>query len=457
MGILFTRFLPLLIASVFLTAGTLSAQNLTAPLLSGSWQSTYHNPAMVHFLPTTTTLGLPGVANDLRLENVDYDDIFAQINGQRVLQLDTWSLLAGESNGVQNVYSIETLGAAVRRGRFGFSAYHRLRVQGDAEYPKSLVDLLALGNAPFIGRTSDIAPRGEVISFQEIGLGLSYAVSDKIALAGRIKYLAGVSSIQIAEGSSLRLTTDAANFGLTVEQNLTLNTVRALTYESLSNPGLEYNPSRLHPGDLFTPDNGLAVDLGVAVNLDRLRLNASITDIGAAIDWTEDITTLRFSGTRTFSGLDLLDDLLRDSISLEAAVDSLTLSFEPEQVSAAYRSEIGTTVYLGGEYEITDRMSAGALVVLEQRLGQTVPAFAVMGRYAVLDWLRLGVNVNHRPDIRTDVGLHLYASPGRFRLFASSDKFLTLVTTGNSALAGIRLGAALTLGSPIRSTSSFLP
>ncbi|MBB4080933.1 hypothetical protein GGR28_003572 [Lewinella aquimaris] len=445
-----------LVALLVLSASVLHAQNLTAPLLSGSWQSTYHNPAMVHFLPTGTTVGLPGLANDLRLENLQYRDIFARENGQRILQLDSWSLLANEENGVQDVYSIETLGLAVRTGRFGLSGYHRLRVQGDAAYPKSLVDLFALGNVPFIGRTVDIAPRGEVVSFQELGLGLSYAVSDKVAIAGRVKYLAGVSSIQIGEGSSLDLTTDAANFGLTLEQDLALNTVRAISYEQLNRIGLIYNPSRLHSEDLFTSNNGMAFDLGVAVNLDRLRLNASATDLGAAIDWQENITGLRFRGSRTFSGLDLLNDLLRDSVSFEEAVDSLTLTFEPEQTGTAYRSEIGASYYLGGEYDVTDRFTAGAMVVLENRLGDTVPAFALVGRYTVLDWLRLGVNLNHRTGIRTNIGLHLYASPGRFRLFASSDKFITLISTGNSALAGIRLGAALMLG-PTRSSSSFLP
>ncbi len=450
------RSLPLAVLALLLSAG-LSGQNLAAPVLSGSWQSTYHNPAMVHFLPTKVTLGLPGIANDLRLQNLKAGDLFVKRDGQRILNLENWSLRAQEDNQVQDVYSIETIGLAVREGRFGFSAYHRLRAFGEAEYSKSLVDLIALGNANFLGRPADIAPRGKLVSFQELGLSLSYAVSEKVAVGGRVKYLAGVSNIQTVDGGTLKLTTGVENYTLTLEQDLSLQTVGALTYENLDSLEVYYNPSRLHPSDLFTANRGVAVDLGIAVNLDRLRLNASATDLAAGIDWKEDVTNLRFSGTRSFSGIDILGDLLRDSVSLQEATDSLVLRFSPTETNADYRTELAPTFYLGAEYDITDKFTLGGLVVLENRLGEAVPALVVSGRYDLLPWLSLGASLNHRPDLRTNVGLNLYATPGRLQFFLSSDKFFTLLTTGNSSVSGLRLGFAVELGSPRRSSSSFLP
>lgn len=442
------------VTSLLLTA-TLTAQNLTAPLIAGSWQSTYHNPAMLHFLPSRVTVGLPGLANDLRLENLQYGDIIVREGGQRIIRLSEWSRLAEAENGIQDVFSIETGGLAVRTGAFVFSGYHRLRTIGQAEYPKTLVDVLALGNAPFIGQSIEIAPVGEILSFQEVGLGASYAISERIALAGRVKYLAGVSTIQTAGGNSLQLTTGEENYALTLDQDFTLNTVRAVSYTGLDEFSFLYNPNRLQPGDLLTGNTGLAFDVGVAVNLDRLRLNASATDLGAAIDWNEDITSLRFSGSRSFTGLDILTDLLSDSVSLESAVDSLVQTFEPTQRGEGFRSEIGASYYLGGEYDLTERITAGALIVLEDRLEGVSPAFALSGRYTVTDWLRVGVNLNHRTGIRTNLGLHLYATPGRVQLFVSSDKFFSLLSTGDTSLAGLRLGAALALGERLPNRSSF--
>ena len=441
------RYFWIFVLGLVGAAGGLGAQNLTAPLLAGSWQSTYHNPAMVHFLPGKLTLGLPGIANDLRLQNLQYGDVFNRVAGERILNLDAWSLLVEDQNAIQDVYSIETLGLAVQTGRLGISGYHRLRVQGEAEYSSDLVDLLAIGNAPFIGRTVELAPRGELTSWQEIGLGLSYAINDKIALGGRVKYLAGVSNIQIADGGSLRLRTAEENFALSIEQNFTLNTVRAIDYSSLNDIGLLYDPNRLTPADLFGGNTGIAIDFGVAINLDRLRLNASVTDLGASINWTEEITNLRFVGTESFTGLDILQDVLRDSVSLDAAVDSLTLTFSPEEAAASYRTNLAASYWVGGEYDLSERITLGAMVAIEDRLGEAQPALALLGRYTFNDWLQAGLNLNHRTGIRTNLGLHVYATPGaRFRLFASSDKFFTLLTTGNTAVAGVRLGAALQLG-----------
>ncbi|NJB87270.1 opacity protein-like surface antigen [Lewinella marina] len=438
----------------------LSAQNLTAPLLSGSWQSTYHNPAMLHFLPGEVTVGLPGVANDLQLENIHYNDLFVDSGsgGRRILSLAALAALTDDRNEVQDVFSIETLGVALRRGPFSLSAYHRLRVEGEAEYRGALVDLFVLGNAPFIGTTLEISPRGRVVSFQELGLGLSYAINDVISLGGRLKYLAGTSTVSTAPGGSLRLTTGSENYALTLEQDLTLRTVGALEYNGqLNEVELIYEPNRLSPGELFSGNTGLGMDLGVAADLGRLRLNFSATDLGARISWKEEVTTLRFSGKDTFTGLDVLEDLLRDSISLDEALDSLVLTFDPETNADPYRTELSPRYYLGGEYDLTSRLTAGALLVVEERLGSTTAAVAVTGRYAATDWLRVGLNVNHRAGLRTNVGMHLYATPGRFQFFASSDKLFTLLGTGSPALSGIRLGAGLTFGSRADAPASARP
>ncbi|WP_116126261.1 DUF5723 family protein [Lewinella sp. IMCC34183] len=450
--------LRLLVAATFLLTTPLAAQNLTAPVLSGSWQSTYHNPTMHHFLPTGVTVGLPGVANDLRLENVRYADLFVNAAGERLLSLEALAALTEDRNGVEDVFSLETLGLAVRGDRWAFGAYHRLRTEGAAEYRGALVDLAAFGNAPFIGATVEIAPRGTIQSFHEVGLGVSYALSGTVAVGGRIKYLAGTSAVTTTDAGSLRLTTGTENYALTLEQDITLQTARAVRYgEDLNTIQLDYRPYQLRAGDLFGGNRGVGIDLGVAMNLDRLRLNASVTDLAAGINWKEEVTSLRFTGTNTFTGADVLRDLLRDSVSLATAVDSLVSTFNPQADAAAFRTEVAPSFYLGGEYDLNDRFTLGALLVIEDRLDATAAALALTGRYTVTDWLRVGLNVNHRAGYPVNAGVHLYATPGQFRLFVASDKLISLLASGSPAVSGIRIGASLALGSPERSSASFRP
>lgn len=413
----------------------LRGQTLTAPLISGSWQSTYHNPAMGRFLEDELTIGLPGIGNDLRLENIGYRSLREREGGRRILQLEAWADAAGETNEVENLLSTETLGLAYRRGPYTFSFHHRLRTEGEAAYPGSLIGVAARGNAQFIGQTVEIAPRGSIISFQEVALGMSYDINETFTVGARLKYLAGVSDIRTGGNGSLQLTTGEENFALTLDQDYTLHSVGALDYRSLDEPGFRYDPNRLDLGALGGPNTGFGVDLGVTAELDRLRLQLSVTDLLAGIEWREEVTTLRFTGSQTFTGLDVLQDLLRDTVSLAPAVDSLLATYEPERSAEAYHADLQPTVYLGGEYEMTERLVTGGMIVLEDRLGSLQPAVAVTGRYAVRDWLWLGVNAHYRAGLRPGVSFHAYATPGPVRLFAAVD----------ASLVGFRLGAALGL------------
>ena len=413
---------------------------------------------MLHFLPERAVLGLPGLGNDLRLENVRYADLFTRVGGQRLFSLDALAVAAGDRNDVENALAVETLGVAVRGKRLAFGAYHRFRGRGQAEYRGDLVDLAAYGNAPFIGATVELAPRGTVVSYHEVGAGLSYALSDRVAVGARLKYLAGATAVQTSETGSLRLTTGEETYDLRLEQDIVLRTVGALRYPgNLSGIRLDYYPYRLDPADLGSGNAGVGLDLGVAVNLDRVRLNASVTDLAAGINWKREVTTLTFRGDDRFSGVDVLGDLLRgDSVSLATALDSLVDRFNPEVDAAGFRTSLSPTLYLGGEYDLSGRFTAGALLVLEQRLGEAKPAGALLGRYRLTDWLQLGVNVSYRADLQPQAGMHLYATPGRFRLLVASDKLFTLIGSDSPVLAGLRIGASLALGPlPDRSSASF--
>ncbi|MEM9930738.1 MAG: DUF5723 family protein, partial [Bacteroidota bacterium] len=177
----------------FILCASVAAQDLTVPLISDSWQATFSNPALYGQGRGRLTVGLPGFSNDLYAENITYNQLLFTENGQRILDLNRIPDLLDERNELRNDFSLETTGAALRGDRLSFGLYHRLRALGQADYPKTLIQLAVEGNAQFIGQTIEIAPLGYATSFHELGLGASYAVTEKIHLGARIKYLSGVA------------------------------------------------------------------------------------------------------------------------------------------------------------------------------------------------------------------------------------------------------------------------
>lgn len=436
---LFLLLIPALSPALF-------GQNLTAPLISNSWQATFTNPALYGQLDGRLTIGLPGISNDLAVENVTYNDLVSLNGGDRILNLGDIPLLLDDRNEIRNDLSVETLGVGLRGDRFSIGLYHRLRAGGELDYPKTLIQLVAEGNAQFIGQTIEIAPLGSITSFHELAAGLSYALTDKIHLGGRIKYLSGIADARTAAGGSLRLTTGEENFALTLDQDLTVNSAGAIDYDGADDVNINYDLNRLRTDQLFSGNNGIAFDLGLFADLGKLRLQAAANDLGGAITWENEVTNLEFSGTDAFSGLDVLEQFFTDSVSFSNAVDSLRFEFEPTENNVAYTSNLSATYLLGGEFDVTDRLTAGLLVAHYARPQTSETAFALSARYRLLDQLTLGVNYNARRNAVANVGLHAFVDIGPVQLLLATDNLVTIFRQKDSTRAGFRVGAALVFG-----------
>ena len=432
--------------ALMLLAGTLCAQDLTVPLLSDSWQATFSNPALYGQAKGRFTVGLPGLSNDLFAENVTYNELLLNENGRRVLDLNRLPGLLANRNELRDDFTLETLGVGLRGDRFSLGLYHRLRAAGQADYPKTLAQLVVQGNAQFIGQTVEFAPLIFGTSYHEIGLGTSLALTENIHFGARIKYLSGIADVRTGTSASLRLTTGEENFALRLEQDLSLNTAGTVDYNGLDDVGINYDFNRIETDDLFSENNGLAFDFGLFASFGDLRLQAAANDLGGKITWTNDVSSFRLQGTDEFGGLDVLARVLQDSLSFTAALDSLQLAFEPTEDNSPYESKLASSYLIGGEYDVTDRLTAGLLLVHYRRPLSTETAFALSARYRVIDQLTVGLNYNARRKAAANFGAHLYAHLGPVNLVASTDNLLTVFRQKDSSRAGVRLGASLSFG-----------
>lgn len=431
--------------ALIILSGTLCAQDLTVPLLSDSWQATFSNPALYGQAKGRFTLGLPGISNDLYAENVTYNELLLNENGRRVLDLNRLPGLLADRNELRDDFSVETLGVGMRGDRFSLGLYHRLRAAGQADYPKTLAQLVVQGNAQFVGQTIEFAPLIFGTSYHEIGLGTSVAITENIHLGARIKYLSGIADVRTGASASLQLTTGEENYALTLDQDLTLNTAGTVNYNGLDDVGINYDFNRIETDDIFSENNGIAFDFGLFATFGKVRLQAAANDLGGKINWTNDVTSFRLQGSDEFSGLDILAQVLEDSLSFTAALDSLQLTFEPTEDNAPYDGKLASTYLIGGEYDITDRLTAGLLIVHYERPLSSETAFALSARYRIIEQLTLGLNYNARKNAATNFGAHVYAHLGPVNLVASTDNLLTVFRQKDSSRAGVRLGVSLSL------------
>lgn len=434
------RYLPIYLFLLGAAMNLRAQADLSAHLLRGSWQAYHTNPA----LPAAgaISVSLPGFYNNLLITNLTFSDV---VTGNNTLDIDNAIAQLGASNVLRENLDIETLGVGFRLGPLGLSLSHRLRFNAFFDYPQTLPQLIWQGNAQFIGQTIDFAPDVDLFGYHELALGASLDLGERLTVGARAKWLSGGASIETSR-RQLRLTTGADAYDLNVDADFVVNTSGALSYESFSDIGVDFNFGSLSGQSLGTGNSCLAIDLGVALRLDRLTLSASALDLGGAINWDESPVNYTLAGNYAFAGLDIAQDLLEDSVDFVNIADSLERLYSPTETAAAYTTRIGTRYYLSGTYELTEKWSVGALFFGEAYRNQFSPAVAVTANWEVLPLLRLGALAGWRNERIDNLGLNATLALGPVRLMVATDNIISAIRPKESHSANFRLGINLVFG-----------
>lgn len=438
------RLTVLTAASIF-TFTSLFAQDLTTPLLEGTWQSTYANPAQLHQLPGRLTIGLPGAYNDLFVENFTYNDLVVDAEGQRFLDASAVVPLLGQNNELRDQFDFETLGISWRNDRWAFGLHHRLRYDAQLDYPKTLAQLIWEGNAQFVGQTVDFAPDFRLTGYHELGLSVAFQPVKVLSIGARVNFISGITDLSTPGGGSLALTTGEENYALSLEQDYLVNSAGSLEYDGLETLTTNLNFAELNFDKFLGANRGMSIDLGVTLDLGNLRLQAAAQGLGGDIEWTEDVRNYTLSGTSDFAGLDVLESLLQDSVSFQGLTDSLEARFNPQETTDRYRSDLNQGYMLGANFDLNDRLTLGGLLFYQDRLVDGEVSALVSARYSLLDNLMVGATYGYRAGSAANIGINATAKLGPVVCLFATDNIMTAFRLRDSNRANVRLGISLSL------------
>lgn len=438
------QFRILLSFALFINISILAAQDLTSPFMDGSWQSTFSNPALLHRLDGKITIGLPGLYNNFSVDNFTYNDVVSEVNGNNVFDANKAIAAFGDRNRLKNRLDVETIGFGWRSSKLALGVSHKSSFNAVIDFPKTLAQLIWQGNAQFVGQTVDFAPYFQLNNINEFSLSAAYKITDKITLGGRAKYLIGTADLSVNKGS-LALTTSDEIYQLQLNPDYTVNASGAIEYDGLDNISSSLDLGKVDLGKIGK-NNGLGFDVGVHFDFDKLRLQAAALDLGSSIKWTNDVTNLSLTTTGEFEGLDVLQDLLNDTSSVDGIVDSLQAQFEPVETNNSYTTTIGGRYLVGGEYELTNQLTIGAMLHFQDFELFNEASVALSARYNIADLLTVGGIYSYRPDSPANIGVNAMASLGPVNLLLATGNVLTLINPKDSKLVDIRLGLSLSLG-----------
>lgn len=353
--------LILLISAV--TAG--NSQNSQVLYFMNLPQSTTLNPALK---PTGRFyLGLPGISDiSIRVDNnfLSFSDLFA--NGvisdttMAFLERGPWleDFLAGlgDNNSLEPQAGVRLFGLAFTvKDNLRFSLDITERADANIVFPGDLLRLGIGGNSDFIGQTIDLSSfRTDLTAYQEVGIGASGNITDRLRIGGRLLVLSGIASGYMTNNnSSLTVNEDLTH---TVQADMMLNIsapVTFITEDDGSIHGAEFDKTRFNDVNnaisyLTAMSNpGFGIDLGAEYRISNMfAVSAAVKDLGF-IKWKRDLSQLSIKSDFQFNGLtmqDVYDESLTFDELLNWAIDSVQTALELDDNPKEFTTRLPATL-----------------------------------------------------------------------------------------------------------------
>lgn len=432
-----------LLAALFTGAFSLAfgQSEPTLHFMTNWWQANQTNPA---FWPDEQiNIGLPALSNTLFFTGATYGDALVEQNGETVLDVDQLISQLEDRNLVRENLRLETISAGFRLGKFHLGISHAVRFHAFLDYPKTLPQLIWQGNAQFIGQEIDLGHDFQIGSFNEFGVTGAYTLGPLTAGA-RVKWLTGLGDLSTEKGQA-SLYTAPEIYQLSFETDYLLHTSSVLDYNSYTDFEFDANFGQLDLSRLITRNSGWAFDFGVNIELEKLRLSASVVDLGS-IRWTENVTNYSSQASVNYDGLDISLALTGDSVSLQEALDTLEQILVFDSTQNNYSTALPAKVYLSGGYEITPSLTVGAGLFGEWYREQFFPAGALNVQWRVLRWLQIGATYTVYRNTFFNFGVSGAVRLGPVQVFLLTDNLPAAFNPAGSRFFSARAGLNLAFG-----------
>lgn len=322
---------------------------------------------------------------------------------------------------VESYNQIFAFAFGIKDNYFSFGVTNRLHTS--LVYPKDLFVFGFEGNGKsLLGQRASLDGMGfNLISYMEYAVGYNRKINEKLTVGGRFKLLSGIANVDMKK-SELGLTTDSETFALTIDGSVAVNTSGIKPFYDSLTPS-DYNPAR----KAYNFSNrGFALDLGVNYQLtEKIRLSASVIDLGS-IRWkTENANFTSSSVNYTFNGV-YVNDFLNDSTTTfsDKLSDTLQSLFSQQEDASSYRTGLYTRFYVGGNYAFHERFNVGATLFNEIFNSKYRAGLLLSANVKVNNWFAATVNYSMYARSFSNLGFGFTVKGGPVQWFVVSDNVL---------------------------------
>ncbi len=282
--------------------------------------------------------------------------------------------------------------------------------------------------------------------YLELALGHSHALSEKVRVGAKIKYLAGIACADV-QVNNIGVTMSGDVWAVVEEGKLFASNIMKLKYKE--NGEID----NISIGDqIGVNGNGLAADLGVTYKpIKDLSLSASLTDIGF-ISWKGAQNTL-LPDAFVFDGFHHILSDGTSGVDFSSETDQLKedlrslLRFEGE-TKANRTQSLRTTLNVAGEYSLlNDKIGIGLLSSTCFSAPKVWTELMASANFRPVNWFNATVNFS-TSNLGHSLGAMINFCPRGFNFFIGSDyipfKYAKQGVPLSTAKVNLVLGMAIT-------------
>ena len=415
---------------------------LTLPLMSDVFQSSYINPTVIP--EHTFSLGLPGMSSVyfqaitngfLPVNFIDFRHDSAIIVPSKFLgELQKGNLI--DANTKIDIFHMRI---KVRNGYYWVGA--RTNMEVSMMYPKELISLPLEGNVPYIGKNMDFSDlKLNATLYNEYSFGMAKELNRWI-FGGRISLLQGLTNVQF-DPKSFNIVVDSATYKIVGNANASLNTA-GIPKNGAGDPSFDHVQEVKYITDYLTnfKNRGFALSGGVTYKLDdRTNFTFAFSDLGY-INWKDSVTNYTLNGQSTLP-LDIISTFLnKKDISLDTIMDE----FNRDTLTKEYRTYLHPKYLLSASYKPFRRTSLylTASGVYNKKL---YPAYTFGISQGVGRFFNLMANLSYNQRTFRNLGFGLVIKPGPFQIYVIADNIYPAISPLYITNANIRVGLNFVFG-----------
>lgn len=433
----------LLSVVILLFGNALFAQTeTTLPALTRLNQASYLNPAV---LPAYKfSLGVPALSGfgiKAGITGLKFADVTKHTNDSGRLDLTkVHESITGNAIRVNVYTNIELFHFRFKVKEWYFGIHANNRVISNTAISKDLLGLIINGNASFTGKTADFSnTKLTNVAFNEYGVSVARNYN-RFNVGLRLKMYQGISTAF----------TDDVTLKLTVPENPT-DSVRVQLGGNVRTAGIGYLGNTLDgrkttdqekemDNTLGFRNKGLGVDLGLTYDVsNKLTIGASITDLGARINWRNQTYNYTFNDVDlNFTGLNY-NQVQYDTLR-KAYLDSVGNLFKSNGTTQKFTSNVPTRYFFNANYQINSKNTLGLMLQGQYALGQNLSAFTLS--YARRFGKRFDVTTNYswqNNNVNT-LGLGFALKASVCQIYMVHDNILFYINPSSSIFMGFRFG-----------------